>query len=124
MEIAHGRINGMSPENFEKREAFELRCHNANFPSTMADGTVYLAPGSGLVTSGDCWEDKLNCDKIFSELKYWQEVTEKSEAEVRSSLNWLPSQPLRMKIMFDNRRFCIYEATTGTRIAFNVQTSG
>lgn len=72
------------------------------------------------MASGDCAEDRLNCAKIFSELKYWQEVTEKSEAEVRTALQWPPSQPLWMRMMFDNRSVCIYEATKAIRVAFKL----
>lgn len=124
-EIANGIVRGLPPEDghgTEKR--VELRGYNANFITTTKDGTQYLAPGGGLMASGDCAEDRLNCDKIFSELKYWQEVTEKSEAEIRTALNCSPSQPLWMKMMFDNRKFRIYEATMGIRVAFTFSTGG
>jgi hypothetical protein len=48
----------------------------------------------------------------------WQWLTEKSEVGIRSSLNWFPSLPPQMKMMFDNRKCCIHEATKGIRIAF------
>jgi hypothetical protein len=125
-EIAYGILRGLPPNEgghgTEKR--VELRGYNANFITRTKDRTQYLAPGGGLTASGDNAEDRLNCAKVFSELKHWREVTEKSEAELRAALQWSPSQPLRMKTMFDNRRFCIYEATTGTRITFNARTSG
>ena len=108
----------------ELRKRVELRGYNANFITRTKDGTQYLAPGGGLTASGDNAEDRLNCAKIFGELKYWQQVTEKSETEIRTALNCSQSQPLGMKMKFDNRRFCIYEATTGTRITFNARTSG
>jgi hypothetical protein len=122
-EIASGRLHGIPAEAHARDKRVELRGYNANFVTTTKDGTQYLAPGGGLMASGDCAEDRLNCDKIFSELKYWQEVTEKGEAEIRSSLGWFPSQHLFMKMMFDNRKFCIYEPTKGIRIAFNVSAS-
>jgi hypothetical protein len=117
MEIAHGTLNGLSPENFEKREAFELRCHNANYTTTMADGKVYLAPGGGLMASGDCWEDKLNCDKILSELDYWQKIVTHNEANIRTALSWPTCKWLSIKMTFDNQKCCLSEATKGIRIA-------
>lgn len=123
-EIASGRVNGIPPEAHTTNKRVELRGYNANFIITTKDGTQYLAPGGGLLASGDCAEDRLNCRKIFDELNYWQDVTMKSEAEIRTALIFPQSQPLRMKMKFDNRRFCIYEATTATRITFNAWTSG
>jgi hypothetical protein len=123
-EIASGRVHGIPPEVHTTNKRVELRGYNANFIITTKDGTQYLAPGGGLLASGDCAEDRLNCRKIFDELNYWQDVTMKSEAEIRTALIFLQSQPLRMKMKFDNRRFCIYEATTATRITFNARTSG
>jgi hypothetical protein len=121
-EIAYGILRGL-PANegghgIDKR--VELRGYRANFITTTKDGTQYLAPGGGLMASGDNAEDRLNCAKIFSELKYWQQVTEKSETEIRTVLHWLPSQPLRIKMMFDNRKCCIYEATEAIRVAFKI----
>lgn len=123
-EIARGRLHGIPAEAHATNKRVELRGYNANFITTTKDGTQYLAPGGGLMASGDCAEDRLNCNKIFSELKYWQEVTKKSEAEIRTALNWLSSQPLWMKMMFNNRKFCIFEVTKAIRVAFNVSTGG
>lgn len=123
-EIASGRLHGIPAEAYATDKRVELRGYNANFITTTKDGTQYLAPGGGLMASGDSAEDRLNCDKIFGELKYWQDVTEKSEAELRAALRWPLSQPLRMKMMFDNRRFCIYEATKAIRVTFKASTGG
>jgi hypothetical protein len=117
MEIAQGRINGVSPENFQKGRAFELRCHNANFVTTMADGTVYLAPGGGLTASGDCSEDRLDCHKIFTELDYLQKVITDNESRIRTALSWPSSERLWLRMAFDNRKYSIYEPTKMTRIA-------
>jgi hypothetical protein len=120
-EIAHRQLNGLSPENFEKGEAFELRCHNANYTTTMADGKVYLAPGGGLMASGDCSEDALDCHKIFTELDNLQKVVADIEANIRTALSWPTSERLWLKMAFDNRKYCIYEATRGIRIALRFE---
>jgi len=120
-EIAHGMLRGLPPDTPHDTDTrVELRGFNANFVTTTKDGTQYLAPGGGLMASGDCAEDKLNCDKIFSELKKWQAITEGSEANIRAALNWPASEPLCMRILFDNRKFCVYEPTTLTRIKFDL----
>jgi len=116
-EIETGRIKGLSSETFTADEARALRTYNANFATTMADGTVYLAPGGGLMASGDCSEDRLDCHKIFTELDDLQKVVADNEARIRTALSWPSSERLWLKMSFDNRKYCIYEATKGIRIA-------
>lgn len=123
-EIKAGKLHGISPESFSADKRFALRNDNANFPITTSDNTVYLAPGGGLMASGDNSEVRLNCTKIFAELDYWQKMITDNVAEVRTALNWDdPSKVLSIKMIFDNREYCIYETTTGTRIIFNLPTS-
>jgi hypothetical protein len=123
-EIKAGKLHCISPEAFPPDKRSALRNQNTNFPITTSDNTVYLAPGGGLMASGDNSEDRLNCTKIFAELDYWQKLVTDNVAEVRTALNWDdPSIMLSIRMIFDNREYCIYEATTGTRITFNLPTN-
>ena len=123
-EIKAGKLHGISPEAIPADKRFALRNQNTNFPSTTSDNTVYLAPGGGLMASGDNSEDRPSCTKIFAELDYWQKLVTDNVAEVRTALNLdNPSKILSIRMMFDNRGYCIYEATTGTRITFNLPAS-
>jgi hypothetical protein len=123
-EIKAGKLHGISPEAFPADKRFALRNQNTNLPITTSDNTVYLAPGGGLMASGDNSEDRLNCTKIFAELDYWQKLVINNVADIRTALNWDdPSIMLSIRMMFDNREYCIYEATAGTRITFNLPTS-
>jgi hypothetical protein len=120
-EIAAGRCRGIQGETLPANERLALRNQNANFATTMADDTVYLAPGGGLMASGDCSEDRSDCDKIFAELAYWQEVAKNNAARFRAALNWPASEELSIKMMFEDRECCLYEPTTRRRLSLTVQ---
>lgn len=120
-EIVAGTCRGIPGEALASSERLTLRNQNANFATTMADGTVYLAPGGGLMASGDCSEDRRDCDKIFAELKYWQEIAKSNAARFRAALDWPPSKELSIRMMFDDRECCVYEPTTRSRISLTIQ---
>jgi hypothetical protein len=87
----------------------------------MTDGTVYLAPGGGLMASGDCFEDRSNCDKIFAELAYLQEVVRSNAVRFRAALNWPSSKELSIKMIFEDRDCWLYEPTTRSRVSLTIQ---
>jgi hypothetical protein len=121
-EIAAGKIHGITGEVVPSGKRLALRNQNANFTTTMTDGTVYLAPGGGLMASGECCEDRTNCDKIFSELASWKKMVTSNAAAFRTALSWPLSKELSIKMMFKDRECCLYEPTTGTRISLTLQT--
>ena len=97
-EIAAGKLHGVPGEAMPSSERLSLRNQNANFATTMRDGTVYLAPGGGLMASGDCSEDRTDCDKIFAELAYWQELVRSNAVRFRAALSWPASKELSIKM--------------------------
>lgn len=119
-EIAQGKLRGIAGEVVPSAKRLALRQNYANFTTTMADGTVYLAPGGGLMASGDCGDDRINCDKISSELEYWEKVVKESAINIRAGLNWGEGRELVIRMAFDDRDCCLYEPTTRTRIALNL----
>jgi hypothetical protein len=119
-ELSAGRLQGIPPEVFSIEKRLSLREQNANFISTMTDGTVYLAPGGGLMSSGHSADDQVSCDKIFKELEHTQKVVMASAANVRAALNWPQNKILSLKMMFDHHDYCLYEPTTRTRIRLNL----
>jgi hypothetical protein len=82
-QIARGKHNGLLPEDIPAQKRSSLRGLNANFPTTVADGTNYLMPGGGMMASGDSQDDRINCDKIFAELRYWQDLVMQSVVLIR-----------------------------------------
>jgi len=120
-EIATGKWRGAPGEAMPSSERFSLRNQNANFATTMRDGTVYLAPGGGLMASGDCSEDRTDCDKIFAELMYWQGLVSSNVACFRAALNWPASKELSIKMHFEDRECCLYEPTTRSRLSLTIQ---
>jgi hypothetical protein len=120
-EIAAGKWHGVPGEAMPSSERLNLRNQNANFATTMRDGTVYLAPGGGLMASGDCSEDRTDCDKIFAELTYWQEIVRGNAARFGAALNWPLSKELSIRMSFQDRECCLYEPTTGSRLSLTIQ---
>lgn len=120
-EIAAGRCQGINPETVPSSKRLALRNRNANFAMTMTDGAVYLAPGGGLMASGDCFEDRRNCDKIFAELACWQDVVKSNAAHLRAALSWPPSKDLSIRMAFDHRDCWFYEPTAGRSISVTIE---
>jgi hypothetical protein len=115
-ELSFGKPRGLVPEVHPTAKRHTLRRQNANFITTMTDGTVYLAPGGGQMASGDSPEDLAMCDSIFSELKELQELVTTNVPSIRSALNWSQNKKLSIKMMFGHRDYCIYEPTTRIRL--------
>jgi hypothetical protein len=114
--IAHAKHAGLKPEVFPAPKRHALRGHNANFPITVADGTTYLPVAGGTMASGDSVEDRVNCDKIFHELKFWQDSIELNALAIRSALCLQDSKKLTVRMAFDNRSCCFYEPTQAIRL--------
>jgi hypothetical protein len=114
--ITRAKHTGLKPEFFPSAKRHSLRGYNANFPVTVADGTVYLPLAGGMMASGDSAEDRCNCDKIFSELSGWQADISRNAVAIRTALNMPASQELVVRMAFDNRVCCFYEPTRGVRL--------
>ena len=114
--IARANHSLMKPEAFSTSKRRSLRSYNANFPVTVADGTVYLPLAGGTTASGDSIEDHYNCRKIFDELKFWQESVALKVLAIRLSLNMPDTNKLTIHMAFDNRTCCFYEPTQVARL--------
>jgi hypothetical protein len=114
--IAHAKHSGLSAEDIPAAKRHSLRGYNANFPITVADGTVYLPLAGGTMASGDSQEDRVNCDKIFHELKFWQDTVALNVLAIRSALNMPDSKKLIVSMAFDNRDCCFFEPTQAARL--------
>jgi hypothetical protein len=106
----------LRPEVFPAPKRQSLRGYNANFPITVADGTVYLPLAGGMMASGDSQEDRVNCDKIFHELRYWQDSIAQNVLAIRTALNIPASKKLTVRMAFDNRDCSFYEPTQAVRL--------
>jgi hypothetical protein len=120
-EIAAGECRRIRGEAMPSSQRLAMRNQNTNFATAMADGTVYLAPGGGLMASGDCFEDRRDHDEIFSELAHWQGIVEGNAARFRAALSWPPSKELSIKMAFDHRDCWLYEPTTGSTLSLAIQ---
>jgi hypothetical protein len=122
-EIVDEKVNLLVPEKLSRERRKSLRNENANFITTVKDGTIYLAPGGGIMTSGHSADVMMICRGIFIELEKFERDVMASSEEFRSTLNWEPEKTLRVTMMFDHQDYCIYEPSTRTRIRLNYPSS-
>jgi len=108
---------GLPGESWSTAERLDLRDQNANFTVTTADDTVYLSPGGGLVASGDCLDDRTDCDSIFTELAYWEDVVRRNATSYRTALGCPTSADLSIRMRFQDRNCTLHEPTTGTEFS-------
>lgn len=109
--IAHAKQPHLAPERMKLQKLDFLRSYNANFLVTVADGTVYAPMGGGITASGDALGDRINCVKIFSELRYWETFIKANAAQIRLALNVDVSHKLCVRMVFENH-LCIFFETT------------
>ena len=114
--LVDAKRSGLLPEMFSAGERSSLREYNANFPITVDDGTVYLPPAGGTMASGDSQEDMVNCDKIFLELDYWQGIITREAPAIRIALDVPAGRRLVVRMAYNNRDCCFYDATRGIRL--------
>lgn len=114
--LGDAKRSGLLPEVFSAGERSSLREYNANFPITVDDGTVYLPPAGGTMASGDSQEDMVNCDKIFLELDYWQGIITREAPAIRMALDVPAGRRLVVRMAYNNRDCCFYDATRGIRL--------
>jgi hypothetical protein len=101
-ETSEGRVAGIPGESLLSSERLALQYRNRNFGTAMPDGTVYLSPGGGVLESGQCSDDRVDCDRIFSYLADWQKVAEDNGAKIRTALNSPSPEELSIKLTFEN----------------------
>jgi hypothetical protein len=76
--VAHARIRGTAPEALTDAQRAALRSKNANASTTTLDGTVYLVPGSGSVSSGIPSSIVVKVDWMVEQVHFLQKVLEQS----------------------------------------------
>jgi hypothetical protein len=101
-ETAEGRVAGIPGEPLPATERLALQDRNENFATAMSDGTVYLSPGGGVTKSGQCFDDRVDSDRIFSYLAYWQRVVEDNAANFRTALGIPAPEELALNLTFEN----------------------
>jgi hypothetical protein len=120
-EMAEGQGAGIQGESRTVAERLSLRDRNANFASTMADGTVYVSPGGGVVASGRCVSDIRAGDQILTELANCQKLLEGNEGNLRVALNMSPTEDLSIKMIVENDGCWLYEPTKHVRLSLTIQ---
>jgi len=120
-EIAAGKVVELQDESLTPERRTSLRHRNVNFTTAVSDGTIYLAPGGGVTSSGNCSFDVCDTDKIFAYLDYWQRLLEANEKVFRSALAIPLGDEFSIKMMFQNRQCWLYEPVRGVRLGITLK---
>jgi hypothetical protein len=120
-EMATGKVVGLKAESLSTNNRISLRQRNTNFATAVSDGTVYLAPGGGVSSSGRCFFDVRDGDRIFAYLDYWQRLVEANEQEFRSALGISLGEELSIKMMFEDSECWLCDPVRGVRFGITLQ---
>lgn len=104
------RITSATPP---KEDRIVVRQNNANFTTTMSDGTTYF---SRLTASGDSVDDRNRCRDIIRELAQFEQFVRDNAREFRDGLHWPEAEALAIRMQFDGRDCYFFEPTTRTEI--------
>lgn len=113
--IANRRIRGVSGEDISRRERLNIRKAHGNTVVKVSDGTCYIAPGGGITGSGICVSDVMACDKLVEDLASWEELAKANETSFRNALKISESDPLAIRLMFEESECWLYEPNRGVR---------
>jgi len=122
-EMELGEVKGVAAEPLTSNAKVSLRKRNVNFATATSDGTVYIAPGGGVTSSGRCFFDVCEKDKIFSELDSWQRWVEGHEDNFRTALGISASEDLSIKMMFGDQECWLYDPVRNKRFAITLAAS-
>jgi len=70
--IRNYRLNGVDGEPLTEKRRRSLRRVNAQVATTVADGTVYMAIGGGVASSGTSMEAAMRSDMLWSDVEQLQ----------------------------------------------------
>lgn len=101
--------SGISSENLTEKQRKTLRNKHCNTAITVSDGTTYNSPGGGIMSSGDCFFDRMNTDKIFAELDNLETIVKSNIKAFHSGAKINRNRNIEVKIHFDEDSFFLYE---------------
>jgi len=117
--IARHKVVGISGEHLNTMERLNIRKSHANVAVNVSDGRCYAVPGGGIMASGACFSDIVSCDKLFEELASWEEVVRANETNFRTALRISKTDPLLIKLMFEDQECWLYEPVRKVRFQLN-----
>ena len=109
----------ISPLSLSEDQRKILRNKHANAIVTVSDGTTYGPLGGGIMDSGDCKFDKIDADKIFSDIENWESIVKSNEEMFFDGAKIDKNQILTIKLNFDHEECYLYEPDK--KIRFNLK---
>jgi hypothetical protein len=113
--IAPRKVVGIRGERLTEAVRKTIRDKHCNTVIEMPDGTCYLSPGGGLVGSGHCSQDILDCDIVFAKLSEWEQLVTANEGSFRAALKISPGDPLSVRLVIEEQGCWLYEPNRKVR---------
>ncbi len=113
--IARRKVAGSRGERLTEAVRKTIRDKHCNTVIEMPDGTRYLSPGGGLVGSGHCSQDILDCDIVFAKLSEWEQLATANESSFRTALKISSGDPLSIKLVIEEQGCWLYEPNRRVR---------
>jgi hypothetical protein len=113
--IAGHKLIGISGEDLTAAQRKNIRKGHGNVAISVSDGTCYSCIGGGIVSSGTCLFDVINCDKLIATLTEWEELVRANESSFRAALKISENDPLSIKLMIEDQGCWLYEPARKTR---------
>jgi hypothetical protein len=110
-----------SPEHLTIEQRKTLRNKHANTVITASDGTTYCSPGGGIMSSGDCFFDIYNSDKIFFEIEKWESIVESNIDNFYKGANISKDEDIEIKMKFEEMEFYLYEPNKKIKFDINLK---
>jgi len=83
----------------------------------MAHAILFI--GGGIVASGACLSDIVSYEKLIINLSYWEKLVISNEINFRTALRISKSDPLLIKLMFDDQECWLYEPIRKVKFQLN-----
>ena len=115
-QLMPGHTSKLSGTNLTETQRKNLRSNGYNVDVGVSDGTVYFAPGGGIMPNGVGVRDFIRLQYLNRLLEYIKKVLLTEEIQVRSKLGLSADAPLTLKARFHEFPPVIFEPKTKAEI--------
>lgn len=104
-----------TPLSAESRK--RMRDCNANVTVSANDGTVYFAPGGGIMSNGVSMKDSMTLQRLFRDLEVFEARVRNQERAVRAALDASESQKIELQMKFDAADLYLHDPASGKKLS-------
>jgi hypothetical protein len=111
--IASYKLANIRGEYLATEERLTIRKNHGNAIINVSDSTCYFL--GGIMASGTCIYDRINCDKIIAGLTEYEDWVKTNEDNFRVALKISEAEPLSIKLIIEDQEYWLYEPVRKAR---------